>query len=69
MSVDRDTTEDQEFLTVTEVAELLQVPPGTVKWWTYQGLGPQSFKVGRHRRWRRSVVLRWISDQEQAVAS
>ena len=52
-----------ELLTLREVAQLLRVPEATVRWWRTQHLGPSSFKIGRHVRYFRSEVLRWIREQ------
>ena len=49
-----------DLLTVMEVAELLRVPRGTVYQWRYRGEGPPSAKVGRHLRYKRGDVERWI---------
>lgn len=42
------------------------VPLATIRYWDYKGTGPKSFKIGRRRVWRKSVVLQWIADQENA---
>lgn len=52
-----------ELLTLHEVAELLRVPDATVRWWRTQHIGPSSFKIGRHVRYFRTEVLRWIREQ------
>lgn len=52
-----------ELLTLHEVAELLRVPDATVRWWRTQHIGPSSFKIGRHVRYFRAEVLRWIREQ------
>lgn len=52
-----------ELLTLHEVAELLRVPDATVRWWRTQHVGPSSFKIGRHVRYFRAEVLRWIREQ------
>lgn len=46
-----------------EVAEYLQVPLANLYQWRYRGVGPRSIKVGRHLRWRRSDIDRWLSDR------
>jgi excisionase family DNA binding protein len=52
-----------ELLTLHEVAELLRVPDATVRWWRTQHIGPSSFKIGRHVRYFRTEVVRWIREQ------
>lgn len=49
-----------EFLTTAEVAELLRVPTATIHRWVSQGTGPRSYRIGRHRRYRRADVDRWL---------
>ena len=56
----------EKLLTPEEVAQYLNVPLRTVYAWRYAGSGPQGFRVGRHVRWRRSTVERWIDEQAQA---
>lgn len=53
----------ERLLTVDEVAEWLGVPVGTIYAWRYRSTGPASYKVGRHVRFRRTDVERWLEDQ------
>ncbi|WP_338750176.1 helix-turn-helix domain-containing protein [Janibacter alittae] len=53
-----------QFMTVQEVAKLLQVPVSTVYHWAAYGEGPPSFKVGKHRRFKASAVAEWIETAE-----
>jgi hypothetical protein len=59
-------SETDELCHVEEVAEILHMPPGTLRYYRHQGIGPRSFKVGRRVMYRRSVVLAWLADQELA---
>jgi predicted DNA-binding transcriptional regulator AlpA len=43
------------------------IPLGTIRYWDATGRGPRSFKLGKRRAWRLSVVRRWIAEQEQAT--
>ena len=56
-------SQGERLLTVEEVAEWLAVPVGTVYAWRYRSTGPASYKVGRHVRFRRADVDRWLEDQ------
>jgi excisionase family DNA binding protein len=47
-----------------ELAEWLDVPVQTVYRWQHTGVGPRSFKVGRHLRFARADVLAWLSQQQ-----
>ena len=67
-SIDNERDEERhddldELLTLHEVAELLRVPDATVRWWRTQHIGPSSFKIGRHVRYFRTEVFRWIREQ------
>jgi excisionase family DNA binding protein len=44
------------------VADYLHVPIKTVRQWRYTQTGPAAIKVGRHVRYRRSDVDRWLDD-------
>ncbi|MGH8887929.1 MAG: helix-turn-helix transcriptional regulator [Egibacteraceae bacterium] len=47
----------EQYLTVKQLAELLQVPVSTIYRWRYLGVGPRGIRVsGRHVRYRRSDV-------------
>ncbi len=52
-----------------DVAEYLDVPLQTVYAWASQRKGPKSFRVGRHRRYRKSAVDSWLEGQANRVAS
>ena len=58
-----------EFLSATQLEEFTGTPASTFRYWAHVGSGPPSFKLGRRRLWRRSVVLEWIAAQEIASAS
>lgn len=53
-----------QFMTVQEVAQLLQVPVSTVYHWAAYGEGPPSFKVGKHRRFKAAAVAQWLAEAE-----
>ena len=59
--------ESDQLLTVTQVADLLQVPPQTLYGWRTRGDGPPGLKVGRHLRYRRDDLMRWLSDLDQTT--
>jgi excisionase family DNA binding protein len=48
------------LLTVAELAAYLGVPQQTIYRWNHTGDGPPPLKVGRHRRYRRRDVERWL---------
>lgn len=51
------------LLTVENVAGYLEVPVATIYAWRYRRQGPPGFRVGRHLRFRKSDVERWIEDR------
>jgi excisionase family DNA binding protein len=49
--------------TSLEVAEFLQIPPGTLDQYAHRGVGPRFAKIGRHRRYRWADVDAWVDDR------
>ena len=43
-------TVDTEYLTVQQLADLLQVSVSTIYQWRHQGAGPRGLRVGRYLR-------------------
>lgn len=60
-----DTTPDDEMLDIHEAARFLRVPEGTLRYWRHLGIGPRSFKVGRHIRYWRSDLILWLTEQTE----
>jgi excisionase family DNA binding protein len=58
-----------EWLTLSEVAELLGVHPGTVRNWADQGRLPVHRTQGGHRRFKRAELELWTQSQQPASAS
>lgn len=56
---------DDRLLDVSEVAELLGVPVATLRWWLHIGTAPDHFKLGRHVKFRRSEVERWLETRRK----
>ena len=46
--------------TTAEVADYLNTPTATVHQWLYKGIGPKSYKVGKHRRFQWADVDAWL---------
>jgi excisionase family DNA binding protein len=53
-----------ELLTIAEAAIYLRVPVETLRKWRSAGTGPPVAKVGRHLRYRRVEVDRWLQERE-----
>jgi excisionase family DNA binding protein len=54
-----------DLLTLVEVAAELRVPVETLRKWRARGTGPRAAKVGRHLRYRRAEVDRWLAERER----
>lgn len=57
-----------EIISTATAAEILGVTPGTLRYWRYMDQGPQSFRVGRHVKYRRGDVDAWVASQIAATA-
>ncbi|MGI8613719.1 MAG: helix-turn-helix transcriptional regulator [Nocardioidaceae bacterium] len=49
------------LLTPQELAELCRVPLATVYRWNARGGGPATIAIGRHVRYSRAEVERWLA--------
>lgn len=45
-----------------EVSAYLGIPENTLTQWRHRGIGPRSFPVGRHVRYRWADVERWLDE-------
>lgn len=57
-----------EYLDSDQLETLTGTKSSTWRYWAMRGEGPQSFKIGRRRVWKRTVVLAWLADREAASA-
>ena len=57
-----------QYMTTEEVAEYLSIPLNTIYQWRTRGSGPRASRVGRHLRWVRADVDRWV-EQRASVGS
>ena len=53
-----------DYLNSTQLEELTGTPSSTWRYWAHIGSGPPSFKLGRRRVWKKSVVLSWLESLE-----
>lgn len=58
-----------EWLTLTQAAELLGVHPSTVRQWSDKGYMPVHRTEGKHRRYRRSEIELWAQTARQSNAA
>lgn len=60
------TTDTSEWLSPSELASWLGVPVRTVYDWLQRDQAPRSYKIGRHRRFRRTDVEDWLAKRVDA---
>ena len=56
---------DDDFLTLPEVADILRMPVNTLRWRRQRGDGPPFFKIGRHLVTTIGDLRDWIEEQKQ----
>ncbi len=57
-------TEAPEYLTIPQLADILQVPVQTIYRWRYLGEGPRGIRVsGRHVRFHKDDVLAFLQER------
>lgn len=52
-----------DIISTSVAAEILGVSPGTLRYWRYMDQGPQSFRVGKHVKYRREDIDAWLDAQ------
>ncbi len=52
--------EVERLLTITELSGMLGIPVDTLYGWRHRGEGPQGYRIGRHVRYRRTMVETWL---------
>lgn len=55
-----------ELLCVDDLVDYLRVPRSTLYAWRSRGGGPPGIKVGRHVRYRRNDVEKWLDERKAA---
>jgi excisionase family DNA binding protein len=58
---------NEKLMTISELAQFLDIPDATLYQWRYRGEGPPGLKLGRHVRYRPASVKKWLSDLEATV--
>ncbi|WP_405180759.1 helix-turn-helix domain-containing protein [Nocardia sp. NBC_01377] len=54
---------EEVWLSTSDVAQRLQIPPKTLAAWASAGRGPRFARMGRYRRYRLSDLLAWEQEQ------
>lgn len=57
--------EDDEFWQAGDCERHTGIKAGTWRFWASTDQGPASFRLGRRRVWRKSVILAWVAEQEK----
>jgi len=57
----------EEYLQACDCESLTGTPASTWRYWAHIGSGPPSFKIGRRRVWKKSVLMAWLADLESAT--
>jgi prophage regulatory protein len=60
-------TVECEFFSSTDLEKLTGTKASTWRYWASIGTGPASWKIGRRRVWKKSIVLAWLAEQETAT--
>ena len=68
-STDQRPTDNDELLTIAEVAAIVRAPVATLRYWRHLGTGPRSFRVGRGVRYWRTDVNAWLEQQRSREAT
>ena len=56
-------SEDAEYLTTAEAAELLRTPIGTMYQWRHRNEGPPAHRIGKRLLYNRDELIAWIGGQ------
>ena len=64
-ATDQRPTDNDELLTIAEVAAIVRAPVATLRYWRHLGTGPRSFRVGRGVRYWRTDVIAWLEAQKR----
>jgi excisionase family DNA binding protein len=61
--------ESERSFTTDEVAALLNVPLDTIQEWHEEGTGPPGYQMHKESHYRRSDVVRWLTEQGVTLAA
>jgi prophage regulatory protein len=56
-----------EYMNAKELEQMTGTVESTWRYWAHTGEGPPSFKLGRRRVRKRSVVMKWLAQQEKSA--
>lgn len=55
------------LLTPEDLSAIVVIPLATIHQWSHRGGGPPALKIGRHLRYRRSDVDRWLESKRSSA--
>lgn len=58
---------DERLVSPEELAAYLAVPVQTVYGWRSKGVGPRGLRVGKHVRFRKADIERWLAGRGDDV--
>jgi excisionase family DNA binding protein len=58
----------ETVLTAAEAAEYVNYPEETLRRWRALGTGPRYIKAGRHVRYRKAALDKWLEERERESA-
>ncbi len=67
--IGKDVAVDRELISAVDLEKLTGTRASTWRYWASIGTGPASFKIGRRRVWKKSLVLAWLAEQESATVT
>ena len=59
----QDDVAGEALMTPSQVAAFLNMPLATLQTWRANRTGPRGYRVGRHVRYRREDVERWLAER------
>ena len=68
-ATNHDKHENDQIFSIEEAAAFCHAAIGTMRYWRQRGEGPPSFKIGRHVRYWRSELVRWLVEQARETQS
>jgi predicted DNA-binding transcriptional regulator AlpA len=60
---------DSVIVSALDLEKLTGTKASTWRYWASIGTGPASWKLGRRRVWKKSIVLAWLAEQEAATGT
>jgi DNA-binding transcriptional MerR regulator len=59
----------EPLISHADAAEYLDIPPATLHQWNHRGVGPRSYRIGKHRKYRHSDLDVFIASKASDQAA